>query len=39
VRGVPAKKPISPIGSPTPISLMAFFWPSIQTSKRPDTTT
>ena len=28
----------SPIGSPTPISLMAWFWPSTQTSNRPDIT-
>ncbi len=39
VRGAPEKNPISPIGSPTPISLIGWSWPSTQTSNRPDTTT
>src|SRR5262249_15634600 len=38
VRGAPEKTPISPIDSPTPISLMAWSRPSTQTSNRPDTT-
>jgi hypothetical protein len=39
VRGAPEKNPISPIGSPTPISLIGWSCPSTQTSNRPDTTT
>src|SRR5262249_33629208 len=39
VRNMPEKNPVSPIGSPTPISLMAHGCPCTQTSNRPDTTT
>jgi hypothetical protein len=39
VRGAPEKKPVSPIGSPTPTSAMALAWPLTQISKRPETTT